>query len=66
MKIAINGTADQFPEDASIRDVLALKTLQEETVIVLLNGEMLRSELWAGTRLKAGDKIEIVQIVGGG
>ena len=66
MKVAVNGTADQFPENTSIHDVVASKTLQEEIVIVLLNGEMLKKEVWADTRLQAGDKIEIVRVVGGG
>ena len=66
LKIAVNGTADQFPENSTIRDILASKTLQEEIVIVFLNGEMTKSESWAETRLKPGDKIEIIRVVGGG
>ena len=66
MKIAVNGAADQFPEDATILDVLASKALQEDIVIVFLNGEMTKKELWAETRLKAGDKVEIIRVVGGG
>jgi sulfur carrier protein len=66
VKVAVNGTADQFPENSTIRDILASKTLQEEIVIVFLNGEMTKSESWAETRLRPGDKIEIIRVVGGG
>ncbi len=66
MKIAVNGTADQFPETTSIKDILAARDLGDETVIVLLNGEMTNRDAWAGIRLKPEDKIEIVRVVGGG
>ncbi len=66
MKIAVNGTADQFPENSSIKDILASKTLEDETVIVLLNGEMTNRDAWGNIRLKPEDKIEIVRVVGGG
>jgi thiamine biosynthesis protein ThiS len=66
VKIAVNGAADQFPENSTIRDILASKTLQEEIVIVFLNGEMTKRESWSDIKLKSGDKIEVIRVVGGG
>ncbi len=66
MKIAVNGTADQFPEGSSIKDILAARDLGDETVIVLLNGEMTNRDSWGDIRLKPEDRIEIVRVVGGG
>ncbi len=66
MKIAVNGTADQFPDNSTIRDIVVSKAPEGETLIVLLNGEMIDRDSWAETLLKSGDKLEIVRVVGGG
>jgi thiamine biosynthesis protein ThiS len=66
MQITVNGAATQPSDGSTISDILATRTLQEDVVIVLLNGEIARRELWANTTLKAGDRVEIVHVLGGG
>jgi thiamine biosynthesis protein ThiS len=55
-------------------DVLEGWTLQELVnsrpglgrVLVELNGNLVKTEQWAQTRLQPGDKIELIQVVVGG
>lgn len=49
VQIKINGTIDEMPDDATISDVLASRTLREEMAIVLVNGEVTRREEWGAS-----------------
>jgi sulfur carrier protein len=66
MQVMVNGAAVIPSDRATILDVLASRTIHEDTVIVLLNGEIANRDLWGRTTLNAGDRIEIIQVVGGG
>jgi thiamine biosynthesis protein ThiS len=66
MQIKVNGATAQPSDGATILEILASQTLQEETIIVLLNGEIAGRDLWGSTALRAGDNIEIIRVVGGG
>lgn len=66
MQVTVNGAVDQLPEDTTISDILASRTLREEIVIVLLNGDMIAREDWGSLAVKPDDKIEIIRVVGGG
>ena len=66
MKLLING------EDRSFDDKLTLSALMEELgikadrVAVELNHNIVRREAWAATKLRDGDRLEVVHFVGGG
>jgi sulfur carrier protein len=66
MQIKINAETNEFPENATITEILSLMSLQGETVIVMLNGEMARSETWNNARVNPGDQLEIIRVIGGG
>ena len=66
MQVTVNGAVDQLPDNATIKDILASRTLREEIVIVLLNGEMTARETWGSLAVKSNDRVEIIRIVGGG
>ena len=66
MQIKVNGETDGVPENATIRDILTARALQEDIVIVLLNDDMVKTEAWNTVRVHADDRIEIIKVVGGG
>ena len=66
MEITVNGTAAQPSDSSTVLEVLASRMAPEETVIVLLNGEMVSRELWGSTALKMGDNVEVISVLGGG
>ncbi len=63
--LRINGepyTCDQ----TVLPDLLEQLGLNPRLVAVEYNGEILHRQFWAGTKMQAGDRLEIVTIVGGG
>jgi sulfur carrier protein len=65
MLIKINGQSTELAEDADIHAVLLAHKLTPDKVAVELNRRLVRADKY-GTRLKAGDELEIVTFVGGG
>jgi thiamine biosynthesis protein ThiS len=64
--IKINGEEREFPAGLSLVELLQSLGLEPSRVAVELNREIVRREAWAGTRIRAGARLEIVQFVGGG
>jgi len=64
--IEVNGEARQVPEGASVAELLGLIGLAAPKVAVERNLEIVPRSAWAGTRLAAGDRLEIVHFIGGG
>ncbi|ASK63915.1 thiamine biosynthesis protein ThiS [Virgibacillus phasianinus] len=67
MNLTINGKVIPLPEDVtSVRDVMMHFNLNQQVVIVEHNGEILNREHHDHQGIKNGDKLELVQFVGGG
>lgn len=69
MKLLINGRERVFPEldqNASLPHLLEVLQLKSDRVAIERNGEIVARATWNETQLREGDKLEIVQFVGGG
>ncbi len=69
MKLQINGKQkDLGPYSSPPSLSSVVKTLGHNplTVVVEFNGIIINSQLWEDQKVKDGDKLEIVTIVGGG
>ena len=66
MTLTINGEEKSFSESLTLADLIANLGLKSDRVAVELNREIVSRQNWAGTRLKNGDRLEIVHFVGGG
>ncbi|MGC8624212.1 MAG: sulfur carrier protein ThiS [Phycisphaerae bacterium] len=66
MEFYVNGEKIQLPEGATIQDLLQQQKLEPIRVAVELNCDVVPKKAYAGTSLKAGDRVEIVTFVGGG
>lgn len=66
MEIRLNGETRSVEDDLSVADLVASLGLGGRRVAVELNREILPREDYPGTRLSAGDVVEVVQFVGGG
>lgn len=64
--IQVNGEARALREGATIQDLLGELGLNPGRVAVEYNLSILPRGKWGDTRVAAGDRIEIVQFVGGG
>ena len=69
MKIRVNGEEKKIEldqENALLSTVLNLMGYKPNTIIVELNNLIINSIKWEKVKLKDGDNLEIVSIVGGG
>ena len=66
MRLVINGEKKTFNSPLSVSSLLATLELEPRKIAVERNLEIVPKSLYAETALADGDRIEIVQIVGGG
>ena len=69
MKIKVNGedkTIDLDQEHPLLSTVLHFMGYESNTIVVELNHLIINSVKWGKVKLKDGDNLEIVSIVGGG
>ena len=69
MKIKVNGEEkkiDLDQENALLSKALYLMGYKPNTIVVVLNNLIINSIKWEKVKLKDGDNLEIVSIVGGG
>ncbi|GAM99606.1 sulfur carrier protein ThiS [alpha proteobacterium U9-1i] len=66
MRLTVNGEVRDVPHGATLVDLLASLGIEGKRVAVERNLEIAPRSLWGETRLAEGDRLEIVQFVGGG
>lgn len=66
MTIEINGAPRKLTVETSLAELLAQLNLDGRHLVVELNREIIPRQQHADTRLRDGDKLEIVHFVGGG
>jgi thiamine biosynthesis protein ThiS len=66
MELTINGRAEDLPADMSVADVLGHFGVDAGRAVVELNREIIPRDRYGVTLVKAGDVIELVEVVGGG
>lgn len=64
--IIINGENHDFEGDINLNDLLSKLEIEPKTVAIELNLNIVPRSLWSETILQNGDKLELVQFVGGG
>ena len=66
MTLQLNGEARSVPESCNVQDLIRFLGIAEERIAVEVNRRIVRRADWSGTGLRSGDRVEIVQFVGGG
>jgi len=66
MNLVINGEARSFPAADTLDALVSHLGMKSDRVAIELNRDIVPRQLWAETRLKDGDRLEIVHFVGGG
>lgn len=69
MKLSINGQDRELPElDAhpTLARLVELLQMKPDRIAVERNGDLVSRSTWEQVALASGDKLEIVQFVGGG
>ena len=69
MKLKINGeikTIEKSNGEFLLEDLIELLGYKPQLVVVEVNGEIINPKFWVSTKIKDGDCLEVVTIVGGG
>jgi sulfur carrier protein len=69
LTLIVNGQSRDFEalsQSATLEQLVAELGLKGDRVAVEHNGEIVPRALWAGAILSPGDRLEVVQFVGGG
>lgn len=66
MPILLNGQPTEAPDGLSVAELIRQLQWSGRRLAVELNGEILPRSEHATTRLKAGDRVEVVHAIGGG
>ncbi len=66
MKLQINGDSREFNEPLTLSALVEILGLKPDRVAVELNRSIVRRDDWPETDLREGDRLEMVQFVGGG
>ncbi|HWP44982.1 MAG TPA: sulfur carrier protein ThiS [Blastocatellia bacterium] len=66
MIILVNGEERELPDGLTVAQLIEALALKPERLAVELNRRIVRRAEWGSTSLSDGDKVEIVNFVGGG
>ena len=66
MVVSVNGKVMDLPEGTSVDGLLDHLKVKREYTAVAINREITPKTQYADTRLKDGDKVEVVRPMGGG
>ncbi len=64
--LTINGKERRLPVDTTVSGILDMLSLHPERVVVEINQIMIKRAVFGETIVRDGDKIEILEFVGGG
>jgi len=66
MTIQLNGEPREIPEGLTLAALLEWLGLAADRVAVERNREVVKRSDWSATPIEEGDRLEVVQMVGGG
>lgn len=66
MKIVLNGKEETLPDGLTVRELLDRMKVAPELVACEHNREIVRRKDYPNVRISEGDRIEIIQMIGGG
>jgi sulfur carrier protein len=66
LSIQVNGSPRQVPAACSVAELLRLLSLADRRVAVAVNRRVVPRSGFAALRLAPGDRVEILEAVGGG
>jgi thiamine biosynthesis protein ThiS len=66
IEIELNGIRREVKDGISVADLILDLGLRPEIVAVEVNQDLVMRDRRAATRLRSGDKVELVTMVGGG
>ena len=66
MKLIINGETKEFEDSKTLQDILNELKLDGKVMAAAVNMEIVKQDMWSKYKPKDGDKLELLDFVGGG
>ncbi len=66
MKIQLNGQSQELEASLTLSEILNRFQLQNPSIAVAVNAEIVPRSEWDSIRVRANDSVEVVHAVGGG
>jgi sulfur carrier protein len=66
IQIIVNGVSEKCNDGMSIGELLKSKTLEALKVVVEVNQQIVRRDVFDSHKLNSNDRVEILRFVGGG
>jgi sulfur carrier protein len=66
MKITVNGHEKEFEENLTLSELLKKLDLEGKVMAAAVNMEIVKQDSWESHTIKEGDKLELLDFVGGG
>jgi len=66
MKIIVNGEEREFNENITLQEVLTALSLESKVMAAAVNMNIVKQDAWERYNLQDGDKLELLDFVGGG
>lgn len=66
MKIIVNGQEKEFKKETTLIEILRELSLEGKVMAAAVNMDIVKQDSWDSYLLKDGDKLELLDFVGGG
>jgi sulfur carrier protein len=66
VRVTVNGAEREIPPETSVRELLALLGVEGKRIAVAVNRDVVPRSTFDTHRLAAGDRVEVLEAVGGG
>jgi len=66
MKLIINGEEKEFDNNTTLKEIIVKLQIEDKVMAAAINMEVVKKDEWSKTIPNDGDKIELLQFVGGG
>lgn len=66
MKLIVNGESVEFQSEVTLVDIMKHLKLDGKVMATAVNMEVVKQDLWGSFKPANGDKIEMLDFVGGG
>ncbi|MEN4052388.1 MULTISPECIES: sulfur carrier protein ThiS [Sulfurimonas] len=66
MKVIINGETREFTQDITLQEILKQLSLEGKVMAAAVNMNIVKQDVWESYVVQEGDKLELLDFVGGG
>lgn len=66
MQLIVNGEAKEFKNEITLYEILKTLQIEDKVMAAALNMEIVKQANWKSCTPKDGDKLELLDFVGGG